>query len=153
MGDESVEAAGLGGGLQKGTGNRGMLGAGFICWHAWTARRLGPSGPAGRWSMQMPRFEDVLKVGNCVHLGDTCGRRHSCEGSGNILKAMDDLILCGWCRDGKLRMAEFDRIRDNLAFGVQVDKFEAAVQLQGWTNVEAILGTKVPRPLRCWLGT
>ncbi len=43
-------------------------------------------------------------------------------------------------------MAELDRIGDNLAFGVSVDKFEAAVQLQGWTNVEAILGTKVPRP-------
>jgi hypothetical protein len=39
-----------------------------------------------------------------------------------------------------------------LAFGVSIDKFEAAVQLQGWTNVEAILGTKVSRPLRCWLG-
>jgi hypothetical protein len=48
-------------------------------------------------------------------------------------------------------MAKFDRIRDNLAFGVSVDKFEAAVRLQGWTNVEAILGTKVPRPARCWL--
>jgi hypothetical protein len=48
-------------------------------------------------------------------------------------------------------MAEFDCIGDNLAFGVSVDKFEAAVQLQGQTNVEAILGTKVPRPARCWL--
>ncbi len=74
------------------------------------------------------------------------------EGSGNNLKAMDNLILCGQCRDGKVRLAEFDCIGDNLAFGVRVDKFEAAVQLQGWTNVEAILGTKVPRPSRCWLG-
>jgi hypothetical protein len=44
---------------------------------------------------------------------------------------MDDLILCGWCRDRKLGTAVFDHIRDNLAFGVSVDKFEAAVQLQG----------------------
>jgi hypothetical protein len=48
-------------------------------------------------------------------------------------------------------MAEFDMIGGNLAFGVSVDKFKAAVPLQGWTNVEAILGTKVPRPLKCWL--
>ncbi len=42
--------------------------------HAWTARQLGTHGLAVRWCMQMPRFEDVSKVGNCVHLGDTCGR-------------------------------------------------------------------------------
>jgi hypothetical protein len=48
-------------------------------------------------------------------------------------------------------MVEFDCIGDNLAFGFSVDKFEAAVRLQGWTNVETILGTKVPRPSRCWL--
>jgi hypothetical protein len=100
----------------------------------------------------MPRFKDVSKVRNCVHLGDTCGRCCPCKGSGDNLKAMDNSILCGWCRDGKTEMAEFDCIGDKLAFGVSVDKFEAAVQLQGWTNVEAILGTKVPRPLRCWLG-
>ncbi len=75
----------------------------------------------------MPRFEDVSKVGNCVHLGDTCGRRRTSEGFGNNLKAMDNSILCGQCRDGKVRMAEFDCIGDNLAFGVRVDKFEAAV--------------------------
>jgi hypothetical protein len=44
---------------------------------------------------------------------------------------VDDLILCGRCRDGKIRMAEFNCIGDNLAFGVQVDNFEAAIQLQG----------------------
>ncbi len=64
---------------------------------------------------------------------------------------MDDSILCGQCRDRKVGMAEFNRIRENLAFGVSVDKFDAAVQLQGRTNVEAILGTKVLRPSRCWL--
>jgi hypothetical protein len=54
--------------------------------------------------------------------------------------------------DRKVGMAEFDCIKDDMAFSVSVDKFEAALQLQGWTNVEAILGTKVPRPSRCWLG-
>ncbi len=48
-------------------------------------------------------------------------------------------------------MAEFDYIRDNLAFVVCVVKFEAVVRLQGWTNVEAIFGMEVPRPARCWL--
>jgi hypothetical protein len=100
----------------------------------------------------MPRFKDVLKVGNCFHLRDTCGRCHPCKGSRDNLKAMDDSILCGRCRDRKVRMAEFNCIGDNLVFGVRVDKFEAAVKLQGWTNVEAILGTKVPRPSRSWLG-
>ncbi len=57
------------------------------------ARHRGMHGPAGGWHEQMPRFKDVLKVGNCVHLGDTCGRCHPCEGSRNNLKAMDDLIL------------------------------------------------------------
>jgi hypothetical protein len=99
----------------------------------------------------MPRFKDVSKVGDCVHLGDTCGRHHPCKGSSNNLKAMEDLILCGRCRDRKVGIAEFNCIGDNLAFGVSVDKFEAAVRLQGWTNVEAILGRKVPRPSRCWL--
>jgi hypothetical protein len=48
-------------------------------------------------------------------------------------------------------MAELDCIGDNLAFDDSIDKFEAAIQLQGWPNVEAILGIKVPRPSRCWL--
>jgi hypothetical protein len=64
---------------------------------------------------------------------------------------MNNLILCEWCRDGKVEMGEFDWIRDNLDFGVSVDKFEAVVRLQSWTNVEAIIGTKNPRPSRCWL--
>jgi hypothetical protein len=40
---------------------------------------------------------------------------------------MDNSILCGWCRDRKVEMAEFHRIGENLAFGVSIDKFEAAV--------------------------
>jgi hypothetical protein len=40
---------------------------------------------------------------------------------------MDNLILCGWCKDREAEMEEFDRIRDNLTLGVSVDQFEAAV--------------------------
>jgi hypothetical protein len=119
--------------------------------HTWTARHQGTHGLEGQWRVQMPRFKDVLKVGDCIHLGDTCGRRRPCKGFGINLKAMNNSILCEQCRDGKVGMTEFGRIGDNLAFGVSVDKFEAAVQLQGLTNVEAILGTKVPRLARCWL--
>ncbi len=123
----------------------------FMGRHAWMASHQGMHGPADQWHTQTPRFEDVLKVGNYIHLGDTCGRHHLCKGSSNNLKAIDDSILCGRCRDRKVGMAEFNCIRDNLAFCVIFDKFEAAERLQSWTNVEAILGTKVPRPSRCWL--
>jgi hypothetical protein len=85
-------------------------------------------GPAGWWHAYMPRFKDVSKkVGNCVHLGDTCGRRCPCKGSGDNLKAMYNLILCGQCRGGKIEMVEFNCIGDNLAFGVSIGKFDAAV--------------------------
>jgi hypothetical protein len=49
-------------------------------------------------------------------------------------------------------MAEFNCIGDDLALGVCIDKLEAAVGIHGWTNVEAILGTKIPRALGCWFG-
>ncbi len=38
-------------------------------------------------------------------------------------------------------------IGDDLALGVCIDKLEAAVGIHGWTNVEAILGMKIPRAL------
>jgi hypothetical protein len=49
-------------------------------------------------------------------------------------------------------MAEFDCVRDDLAFGVCINKLEAAVGVHGWTNVETILSTKVPGSAGCWLG-
>ncbi len=49
-------------------------------------------------------------------------------------------------------MAEFDCVRDDLAFGVRINKLEAAVGVYGWTNVETILSTKVPGLAGCWLG-
>jgi hypothetical protein len=49
-------------------------------------------------------------------------------------------------------MEEFYYIRDDLALGVCIVKLEAAVGVHGWTNVEAILSTKVPRALGGWFG-
>jgi hypothetical protein len=49
-------------------------------------------------------------------------------------------------------MAEFDSVRDDLALGVCIDKLEAAVGIHGWTNGEAILGTKIPRASSCQFG-
>jgi hypothetical protein len=40
---------------------------------------------------------------------------------------MNDSILCGRCRNREVGMAEFDRIKDNLILGVQIDLFEAAL--------------------------
>jgi hypothetical protein len=65
---------------------------------------------------------------------------------------MDDSIFWRWCRDGKVGVAEFNCIGDDLALGVSIDKFEAAVGIQGRSNVKAILSTKVPRPLGGWFG-
>ena len=65
---------------------------------------------------------------------------------------MNDSVLSrrGW--DGEVGVAEFDCVRDDLAFGVRIDKLEAAVGVHGWTNVEAIFSTKVPGLAGCWLG-
>ena len=49
-------------------------------------------------------------------------------------------------------MAEFDCVGDDLALGVCIDKLEAAVGIHGWTNVESILGTKIPRTSVCRFG-
>ena len=68
---------------------------------------------------------------------------------GDNLKAMNDSFLCRPSRDGKVGMAEFNCIRDDLALGICIDKLEAGVGIHGWTNVEAILGTKFPGALGC----
>jgi hypothetical protein len=96
-------------------------------WDAWPGRQRGTRWQEGRWRVQVPWFKDISKVGDCVHLGDTCGRRRPCEGFGNNLKAMDKSILFGWCRDLEVRMVEFDQIRDNFTLGVSIDQFEEAV--------------------------
>ncbi len=48
-------------------------------------------------------------------------------------------------------MVEFDCVGDNMTLDVRINQFEAAIQLQGWTNVEDIFGTEVPGPARCRL--
>jgi hypothetical protein len=49
-------------------------------------------------------------------------------------------------------MAEFDRVGDDLALGVCIDKLEAAVGIHGWPNIESILSTKIPRASGCRFG-
>ena len=65
---------------------------------------------------------------------------------------MNDSVFGRWSRDGKIGMSEFNCIGYDLALGVCIDKLEAAVGIHGWTNVEAILGTKIPRTSGCWFG-
>ncbi len=68
------------------------------------------------------------------------------------MKSVNDSVLSrrGW--DGEVGVAEFDCVRDDLAFGVRIDKLEAAVGDHGWTNVEAIFSKKVPGSVGYWLG-
>ena len=49
-------------------------------------------------------------------------------------------------------MAEFNCVGDDLALGVCIDELEAAVGIHGWTNVETILGPKIPRASGCRFG-
>ncbi len=85
-------------------------------------------------------------------MGDACGRRRISNCIGDNLKAMDDSVFGRWSRDGKIGMSEFNCVGYDLALGVCIDKLEAAVGVHGWTNVEAILGTKIPRTSGCWFG-
>ncbi len=65
---------------------------------------------------------------------------------------MDDSVLSRWRQDSKVRVAELDRVGDDLAFRVSIDELEAAVGIHGWTNVESILGLKIPRASGCRFG-
>jgi len=44
---------------------------------------------------------------------------------------MNDSVLCRRGRDGKVGMAKFNCIGDDLALGVCIDKLEAAVGVHG----------------------
>jgi hypothetical protein len=83
-------------------------------------------------------------------LGDACGRRRTSNCTGDNLKAMNDFVFGRRSRDGKIGMSEFNCAGYDLALGVCIDKLEAAVGVPGWTNVEAILGPKIPRSSGCW---
>ncbi len=65
---------------------------------------------------------------------------------------MNDSVFGRWRRDGKIGMLEFNSVGYDLALGVCIDKLEAAVGIHGWTNVEAILGPKIPRASGGWFG-
>ena len=65
---------------------------------------------------------------------------------------MNDSIFCRRSRDGQVGMAELDCVGDDLALDVCIDKLEASVGIHGWTNVESILSTKVPRASGCRFG-
>jgi hypothetical protein len=65
---------------------------------------------------------------------------------------MNDSVFGRWGRHGKIGMSEFNFVEDDLALGVCIDKLEAAVGIHGWTNVEAILGPKIPRASGGWFG-
>jgi hypothetical protein len=57
---------------------------------------------------------------------------------------MNDSVFCRRSQDRQVGMAEFNCVGDDLALNVRIDELEAAVGIQGWTNVESTLGTKVP---------
>jgi hypothetical protein len=65
---------------------------------------------------------------------------------------MDDLIFRGLHRHSDVGVPEFNRVGDDLAFGVQLDELEAPVRIQGRTNVEAFLSTEVSRVKGARLG-
>ena len=91
-------------------------------------------------------------VGNGFDLGDACGWRRTSNCTGDNLKAMNDSVFGRRSRDGQVGMVKFDCVGDDLALGVCIDKLEAAVGIHGRTNVESILGTKIPRASGCRFG-
>ncbi len=60
---------------------------------------------------------------------------------------MDNLIFRQGQWGGAVSMPEFDRVGDDLALGVTLNKLEAPVRIQCRANVEAFLGTEVPRAM------
>ncbi len=58
---------------------------------------------------------------------------------------MDVLVFRSLQRDSDVGVPEFNRVGDDLAFGVGCDMLEALVGLQGRANVEAFLSLEVPR--------
>jgi hypothetical protein len=59
---------------------------------------------------------------------------------------MNDSVVRGGGRYHEVFVAKLHCIRDALALGVRVDEFEAAVRVQGRSNVESLLCVKIPRP-------
>ncbi len=158
-GNRSVEAAGLGGGLQAGIDDIGWSGGSGGEEATLGGACVGTLGQPGigiqvGWKAGGASRHHDSKMSQRLVIASTweffCGRCCTREGTCDNLKTMDDSILCGRCQDGKVG-AEFDCIGDDLALGVCIEKLEAVVGFHGWTNVEAILGMKVPRTLGFWL--
>ena len=57
---------------------------------------------------------------------------------------MDDFVFRSWRWNRTEGMSEFDSIRYDLTLGVALDKTEATVRVQCWTNVETSFGAEVP---------
>ena len=63
------------------------------------------------------------------------------------MQAVDDLVFRSLQRDSDVGVPEFNRVGDDLAFGVGLDKLKAPVGVQGRANVEAFLSAEVPRAM------
>ncbi len=57
---------------------------------------------------------------------------------------MDDFVLGRGSRYGVVGMTKLDCVGDDLALGVALDQFETAIRVECWSNVEAVLRTKIP---------
>ncbi len=57
---------------------------------------------------------------------------------------MNDLIFGRRHRDSEVRMAKFDCIQDDLAFGVGLDYLEVGVGIEGRAIIEAWFCAEVP---------
>ena len=66
------------------------------------------------------------------------------EGVGDKVESMEDAVFIsdGWL--GEVVVAEFDRVKEEKSFGGGVDDVEAAVVIEGGSNVEAIAAVKGP---------
>jgi len=63
------------------------------------------------------------------------------------METVDNPIFSHWHWDGAVGVAKFNCVRNNLALGIHLGKFEATVQVKGGPDVKAFFGSKVPRTL------
>ena len=93
---------------------------------------------------ETPGFEDISEVGERLKLRNGSRGRHISERVRDGTEAMDNPIVGRRRRDGAVGMTKFYRVRNNLAFGVHLDKFEATIRIEGGPDVEAFLGAIIP---------
>jgi hypothetical protein len=68
------------------------------------------------------------------------------------VETVDNPIFSRWHWDGAVGMPKFNCVRNNLALGIHLDKFEATVRVEGGPDVKAFFGSKIPRLPSGWLG-